>query len=378
MKIFWLLFLSFLNLTNLCLAGATMLPNFLRTGDKVYIKDDTLVVKFKGPRKVLSSSLVGGGYQENLQGILNHHSQDHESMTYEDYKNNMTRLVENLGYDSRRFCTLGTGVPMKNAVYAQAHYQKFYVETLVTAGVEGNPGRVGDRANFDGFSSKDKQPATGTINIILAFNADAPGGVLARSIVTASEAKAAALQELAIGSRYSHGLATGTGTDQIAVIAAADGNFLLTDAGKHTKPGELIGTVVKEAVKAAIQKHNGIDARYQHSFLQRSYRFGINEKSLYASNNCGLNSSEFHHRLQLLDHDEELVTGFSLYYHLLDQLDWNLLSVPETQAFAQVLLQKIANKYQVQTPVLSIGTYPELLKADQDLIISIIKNKTGK
>lgn len=365
-------------MTNLCLAGATMLPTSLRTGDKVYIKDDTLVLEFKGPRKVLSSTLLGGGYQENLQGVVNHHSQANEGMTYEDYKSSMTRLVQNLGYDPRRFCTLGTGVPMKNAVYAQAQYQNFYVEALVTAGVEGNPGRVGDKANFNGFSNKDKQPAPGTINIILALNADAPGGVLARSIVTASEAKTAALQELAIGSRYSRGLATGTGTDQIAIIAASDSNFLLSDAGKHTKPGELIGTVVKEAVKAAIQKHNGIDAHYQHSFLQRSYRFGINEPSLYTYNNCGLSSENFHQHLLSIDHEDALVTGFSLYYHLLDQLGWGLLSAPEAQPFAQILLQQIAIKYQIPAPVLSSGTYPELIKADQDLIIGIIKNKVGK
>ena len=112
--------------------------------------------------------------------------------------------------------------------------------------------------------------------------------------------------------------------------------------------------------------------------MQRSYRFGINEPSLYTYNNCGLSSADFHQYLLSIDHKYALVTGFSLYYHLLDQLGWGLLSAPEAQPFAQILLQQIAIKYQIPAPVLSSGTYPELLKADKDLIIGIIKNKARK
>ena len=68
-----------------------------------------------------------------------------------------------------------------------------------------------------------------------------PPGILARALVTATEAKTAALQELILGSRYSSGLATGTGTDQILAISDPQAKLMISDCGKHTKPGELLG-----------------------------------------------------------------------------------------------------------------------------------------
>ena len=78
------------------------------------------------------------------------------------------------------------------------------------------------------------------------------------TIMTATEAKSAALQELAVNSRYSDGLSTGTGTDQIAVAAMQTDETPLTSAGKHAKLGELIGRAVKAAVKKTLANQNNL------------------------------------------------------------------------------------------------------------------------
>ena len=70
-------------------------------------------------------------------------------------------------------------------------------------------------------------------------------------VVTCTEAKTAAIQELLAGSNYSTGLATGSGTDQTIIVANSDSELYFEGAGKHSKMGELIGKTVTKAVKAA-------------------------------------------------------------------------------------------------------------------------------
>lgn len=59
---------------------------------------------------------------------------------------------------------------------------------------------------------------SGTINILLHIDADLAPGALVNALVTCTEAKTAAIQELLAPSRYSHGLATGSGTDGTIVV----------------------------------------------------------------------------------------------------------------------------------------------------------------
>ena len=52
---------------------------------------------------------------------------------------------------------MGTGVPMKNIAIKQAAYEGIRVTAVVTAGAEGNPGRVGDKAVYNAIA-KEKLP----------------------------------------------------------------------------------------------------------------------------------------------------------------------------------------------------------------------------
>jgi len=72
---------------------------------------------------------------------------------------------------------------------------------------------------------------------MLVIDADLPPGIMARALVTCTEAKTAAIQELMAGSNYSNGLATGSGTDQTIVIANPASELYFEGAGKHSKLG---------------------------------------------------------------------------------------------------------------------------------------------
>ena len=126
---------------------------------------------------------------------------------------------------------------------------------MATGGI-GNALRAGvDKADW---IEKDGQYLTtlGTINIILLTNVTLTDGALARTIITGTEAKTAALQDMDARSSISpQNMATGTGTDNMIVVSGTDPDKKVRHTGGHTKLGELIGATTKVAVAETIKKH---------------------------------------------------------------------------------------------------------------------------
>jgi adenosylcobinamide amidohydrolase len=147
---------------------------------------------------------------------------------------------------------LFTGADMGNLAIKRKQFKALAVYALVTAGVQSNAVRM----------SKDEGAfyEPGTINVILLPNVALTQRAMARAIISATEAKTAALQDLDIRSSHRPSLhqATGTGTDNI-LIASGIGPRI-DQTGGHTKMGELVATAVYEAVQEAIHKQNGIVA----------------------------------------------------------------------------------------------------------------------
>ena len=131
---------------------------------------------------------------------------------------------------------------MDNVAIRSLTYEELTVTAIVTGGIETNGGRVGDPSDY--YKPLEKPYKLGTINIILLLDSDMPAGTLTRALVTCTEAKTAAIQELMAGSNYSTGIATGSGTDQTIIVANTTSELYLEGSGKHSKMGELIGKVV--------------------------------------------------------------------------------------------------------------------------------------
>ncbi len=162
-----------------------------------------------------------------------------------------------LGINPQDIAFMSTGVNMDNAAVHESSYQEFKVCCIATAGAKGNALRTGvDKASYierDGkfFST------LGTINLILLTNANLSNGAMARAIITATEAKTAALQDLNVRSNCApQHQATGTGTDNMIVVSGKSGKSLQITSG-HVKIGELIGFSTKTAVAEALKKHDG-------------------------------------------------------------------------------------------------------------------------
>lgn len=349
----------------------------LSTGDAVYQQDTSMVIAFTGPRAVLSTSLFSGGYRNDLQAVFNHDMKRATGITADNYLTYLADTARSLGLDPAKVSGMGTAASMENTVVLSESYQSLTVTAIATGGVEGNGGRVGDPTSYFMPGQKPAAYKPGTINIMLIIDADMPAGTMARALVTCTEAKTAALQELVAGSRFSTGLATGSGTDQTMIIANPGSELYLEDAGKHSKLGELIGRTVKLAVKEALFRQTGLSPEKQHSVLRRMNRFGVTEDLLYQQYVQGggtADKARFSAVLRQVERESPLVSYTSLYVHLLDQLQWQLLSGEEVAKTGNALLRLTAEVYSVPSPAIGSADLPGVVQAWADLIVEIVKN----
>ena len=216
--------------------------------------EKALVIETKRPRKALSTN--DGYLQARL--VINYSLQPEAwkrvceekksgklaggRRHLEEVKNAYAKAY---GIWPKEIALLGTAVDMDNLSVVTETFEvrdgpKIVVTALVTAGAKSNALRTGyDRGRY--LEGELIDP--GTINKIILTNMKLSAAALARAIITATEAKTAALQDLKVPSTYSpEVLATGAGTDF---------------TGGHSKMGELIGRAVYRAVREGLCKQNG-------------------------------------------------------------------------------------------------------------------------
>ncbi len=300
----------------------------------MYRLPDTLVVRLPRGRGVLSSSGTRGGYRTDLEAIYNHQIPHRPGTGYcldgrsvEEYH---AALASRLGINPDACTGLLTAASMEHAAIITQAHRGVEVTAVVTAGVEVNGARAGDPGSYhqeDGSYHAEG----GTVNIILLIGARLPPHALVQAVMTATEAKAAALQQLMAPSRYSSGIATGSGTDMIAVVVDCTSPHELTDAGKHAKLGELIGACVLEGTLEALGRQSGLTPVSQRDVLARLERFSIREDDLWkASIEFGGENrkARFIAALRELAREPQMVASVAALLHLVDEISWGL--VPET------------------------------------------------
>lgn len=324
----------------------------LDTGDRIYKYNKNIILKFAGKRAVLSTSVINGGYNENLTSVFNHDAKTAPGMGCQlkapTYKEHLEVISQEMGLDPRYTSGIGTAADMENMSIVVEKFRNLSVTALVTAGIETNGGRVGDEASYTEDKGEIEKLNHGTINIIVAINANLPPRSLTRALVTITEAKTAAIQELLEGSKYSHGIATGSGTDGTIVYANLESDHIYNDSGKHSKLGELLGKSVKRAVKEALAKQSGLTPQRQKSIFRRFKRYGLNIEKIW-DKYIEFKPEMLHKKLEYIEFiekiekDEKLVALTSLYIHLMDQFDWQLLSQKIVEEECFNLLKQISN-----------------------------------
>lgn len=354
---------------NMAKLHANQVLHTFTNGDQLQYHNRGIWIEFQEKRRVLSTSVLNGGVREDLQGVFNFNclaDQYECELTEDTYEKELAYNAKQIGLNKEKVTGLSTAAWVEYLSIQEESFEGLRVTAIVTGGVDKNAVRVGDPASYyekDGvFHMMDakKKVSHGTINILLYINKNLAPGVLTRALVTCSEAKVVALQEIMIGSLYSDGIATGSGTDGTIIISDSTSVESLTDASEHSKLGELIGRTVKNAVKEALYLQTGACGPRQHKLSERGKRYGITLGSLW---NCYLQHKEeldsfggksfsslceFEDRINYMDTDSNPVVWLSLYLHLLDQYKWGLLEwgeiVRETEQLTRTVLRLEENQ----------------------------------
>ena len=348
-------------------------------GIEIHRKEKILYVNFLVQYRVISTCSVNGGLRDDLEGIANHqlceplgHDRKGLKIISESPFGYLKSVCEKYGLSPEKIALLGTAANMNHAAVELQEYRGLQVVAISTGGVKTNAGRAGDPATIyekDGkfISTKGEvDEPHGTINTIIIINKELTHGAMVRSLVTASEAKAAALQELTINSRYSSGLATGTGTDQIGIASRLTGEIPLTGAGKHTKLGELIGLTVKNSIKKTLALQDSLTPQSQRSAKVHLERFGIDEESMIEKV-CSFLDEEKAELLKknfaTINSDSITVAATSALVHLRDKIEWGILPencLPEIfSSYGAQLSASISGKFE------RVGYYRESLSCEQ-------------
>ncbi len=209
----------------------------------------TLMIDFTQPQVVVSTL---EGERTGIQSVGNHYSPppcwaiEHQKGLAQSRA--LVYSVLQVSADTSSF--LFTGADMDHLAIIQEQFKDMKVYALVTAGVKSNALRMG--------KDEGKYYEPGTINMILLSNMKLTPRAMTRAMISATEAKTAALMDLDVRSsvaprRYQ---ATGTGTDNILVVQGTGIPIKL--AGGHSKMGELIARAVYRGVLEAVSKQNAL------------------------------------------------------------------------------------------------------------------------
>lgn len=317
-----------------------------------------VAIRFPGPRHVLCTSWLNGGYRKDLASVFNHQiplaacEACHNGGSIREY---LERVAGDLGLDSATAAGLVTRADMVNTAVVSETFRDLTVTAIVTAGIDKNGGRAGDPASY--YENGDSfEPVGGTINTILIIGANLPEHALSRALMTATEAKAATLQQLMARSIYSSGIATGSGTDMIVIVADPGSSRHLSQAGKHAKLGELIGRAVIAATTAALEMETGLSPASQANALVRLSRFGVTEEDLwtYATKipgTCTEDRGIFLVHLRAWACNPCAVARMAAALHVVDEAAWGLIPVQEAGRTAGEILCPGASFAGSESPV---------------------------
>lgn len=360
--------------------------------DCVYFDNETILIRFDGHRNVVSTSNLNGGYREDLQYIYNNscgksiEAGDIVTMKGSNMQEHYEALTLELNLPLNRTTGMCTAALMENMSVVSQTKERISVTAMVTAGIDINGGRAGDPAQFNEFTNEALDSTQGTINIFLLIDAHLDAGTLTRSLITATEAKSAALEELMANSLYSEGLATGSGTDNIIAVGNLDSKIQLYNAGKHCILGELIGHTVKKAVQEALHKQSGMNTGRQASVLWQNKRYGITADKIFRhyqhlSKDYNSSIEPFLAPINEITSDNKIVAQIAAINHLIDQNRWGLLTETSLKKVGLPYLNLLRSSYhlaeitQVHDESNNSPFYKHMIVLINDTLAEILYNR---
>jgi adenosylcobinamide hydrolase len=203
-----------------------------------------LAIQSAMPLYILNSSIWGGGFGTR-RCIVNR--QVHKSYMCDNPEEEMRSFLIGSGEDPEQTAGMLTAAFVRDVGYSADALASLNVSSWATVGL-GNTARAGSTRDTDSLYP-------GTINSIVVIDGNLSDSAMVNAVITATEAKTAALQDLQIKTNADDSWATGTTTDAVVIASTQRGAVQYAYAGTATQLGYLIGKTVYDAVKASTLRY---------------------------------------------------------------------------------------------------------------------------
>jgi adenosylcobinamide amidohydrolase len=215
---------------------------------KLVVKDNVLAINSTEQLSTVSTAIHNGGFKK-VKTVLNigvpegysdlSLHQDPETLIAESSKK-----IE----VANDFIAMITAATITNYSLVAKKDDDLAVTVVATAGCKTHAESAGENINTNLIE--------GTINVIVLIDGNPSDSCLVATLLTATEAKTAALKDLDIRSWYTGDAATGTITDSV-VVASNNRGPIIDYGGPASKLGKLVGYCTRKAVKEAVFKQDG-------------------------------------------------------------------------------------------------------------------------
>ncbi len=219
---------------------------------RLVLKDNVLAALSDIELTTVSSAIYNGGFRKT-HAILNVQAKD--DLNDEQLHANPQKFIADSAkklHLSTDFVGMVTAAAVDKFALASKTEGELTVTVIATAvDTEGNTCSHAEKAG----EIINVEEMLGTINIMVIIDGNPTESCMVSTVLTATEAKSAAMWELDIRSRYSGDVATGTITDAI-IVAKTNRGSPIVYGGPASKLGQLVGHCTKKAVKESIMKAN--------------------------------------------------------------------------------------------------------------------------
>lgn len=220
----------------------------LAENTKLILKDNVLAVISEKGLATVSSAIFNGGCKK-VKAVLNVGVPTGYSdrSLHIDPLELITSSAAKLGL-TKDYLAMVTAANVHNYSLVTKKTDSFSVSVAATAGCS-----HGESAGEE----MDVQEITGTINIIVLIDANPTESCMVASLITATEAKSAALRDFDVRSRYTGDSATGSITDSVTIASTCSGKTI-SYGGPASKLGKVVAYCVRRAVTEALLKQEPV------------------------------------------------------------------------------------------------------------------------
>ncbi|MDR1993436.1 MAG: adenosylcobinamide amidohydrolase [Nitrososphaerota archaeon] len=215
---------------------------------KLFIRENVLAIICDNALKTISSAIFNGGSKQ-VRAVLNVGVPE----GYSDLSLHLDPLqlivssAAKVGI-AQDYLAMVTAAKIKNYSLVSKRTADYTVCVVATAGCSHGESS-GENMAVDEI--------TGTINIIVFIEGNPTESCMVAALITATEAKSAALRDFDVRSRYTGDSATGSITDAVTIASTGRGREVVL-GGPASKLGKLVGYCARRAVTEALLKQEPI------------------------------------------------------------------------------------------------------------------------